>query len=85
MLAATTGKTDLANTRTISIIDQRLKREFLADSGAYESVFPATEEDRQKSQTPLLLGPNGGSHLVPNLNFGGQRMYSQEFWVADMY
>ena len=46
-LAAMTGEVIQASTRIMSIVDRQIKREFLTDKGASESIFPATKEDRK--------------------------------------
>ena len=45
-----TGEVIQASTRIMGIVDRRIKREFLTDKGASESIFPATKEDRKNRE-----------------------------------
>eukprot|EP00095_Tigriopus_kingsejongensis_P005276 snap_masked-scaffold464_size163657-processed-gene-0.13 protein:Tk05276 transcript:snap_masked-scaffold464_size163657-processed-gene-0.13-mRNA-1 annotation:"PREDICTED: uncharacterized protein LOC103309975" len=65
-----------------------LHMDFLVDSGAEESVLPASYADRSLPPSSSLVAANGspikawGRRMV-NLCFNGRR-YSQEFHIADL-
>ncbi len=74
---------------TIVVSDATSGRNFLVDTGAEESVYPASKQDRHKTKGPNLVAANGtniatyGKRKL-NLSLGKNEKFCQEFWVANV-
>lgn len=75
---------------TLSVCDRRTGISYLVDTGADVSVFPASSLDKtSRVPTSPLIAANGssiatwGQRTLP-LAFGGQRTFSQDFYLADV-
>ena len=73
---------------TMVVTDALSRRAFLVDTGAEESVFPASYADRRLEPGPSLRAANGSSirtfgKRLLQLQFGTKR-FTQEFWIADV-
>ena len=74
---------------TISVCDLNTGRSFLVDTGAEESVFPATRLDKQRRQGPNLVAANGtniatyGKKSFP-LKLDKNNTFMQDFWLANV-
>ena len=74
---------------SISIFERHSGRHFLVDSGADESVYPASTTDKCLSRTSHLLAANGssintyGRRRLPISFRTGHQTY-HNFWVADV-
>ena len=75
---------------TLSVWDRRTGRSYLVDTGADVSVYPANAQDKAtRAMTNSLIAANGSA--IPTwgqrsllLAFGGQRLFSQDFYLADV-
>jgi transposase InsO family protein len=78
--------------KTMSIMDRKSGRVFLVDSGADESVYPATEHDKRAHArtgltSPPLVAADGNKILTfgrrtIQLELANGRSYTQSFWLA---
>ena len=77
------------NSSSISITDIISGRSFLVDTGAEESVFPATNTEKKKSCDPNLIAANGsaiatyGKRLI-SLKVSKTTLFKQKFCIADV-
>ncbi|GFR90995.1 retrovirus-related Pol polyprotein [Elysia marginata] len=77
------------NSSSISVTDIISGRSFLVDTGAEESIFPATNTDKKKSRGPNLIAANGlaiatyGKRLI-SLKLSKNTLFKQKFWIADV-
>jgi len=74
---------------TISVSDLNTGRSFLVDTGAEESVYPASIQDRRKRRGPNLVAANGTSIATYGkkafrLKLGKGETFTQEFWLANV-
>ena len=73
----------------MTVWDRQAGTTFLVDSGADESVYPATKADRQRPRSADLVAANGsvirtwGKKSI-NLQLGNGRAFVQEMWVAEV-
>ena len=73
----------------MSIFEKRSGKYFLIDSGADESVFPASTLDRSLPRSSDLIAANGtairtyGRRLLP-VSFSDQHVSEHYFWIADV-
>ena len=77
------------NSSSLSVTDIISGRSFLVDTGAEESVFPATNSDRKKSRGPNLIAANGSATATYgkgpiSLKLGKTTLFKQKFWIADV-
>ncbi|KAK3733458.1 hypothetical protein RRG08_019726 [Elysia crispata] len=77
------------NSSSISVTDIISGRSFLVDTGAEESVFPATNSDRKKSRGPNLIAANGSAIATYgkrpiSLKLSKTTLFKQKFWIADV-
>ena len=88
-IAATSAPFPIHNTSTISIFDRISKRFFLIDSGADESVYPASTFERSLPRSTSLIAANNSK--IPT--FGQRRLEVSlapghssfhQFWIADV-
>ena len=77
------------NISTITVADVLSGRSFLVDTGAEESVFPASIAERKKVRGPSLVAANGSA--IPTygkrnitLQLGKGASFVQKFWIADV-
>ena len=74
---------------SISIFERHSNRHFLVDSGADESVFPASVTDRSGTRSSNLVAANGttiftyGCRMLP-ISCRPGHMTQHEFWIADI-
>ena len=71
-------------TGTIIVFDILSGRSFLIDTGAEESVYPGSRQDRQKTHGPNLKATNGTNISTYrkrslNLQLGKKATFTQEF------
>ncbi|GFO08997.1 retrovirus-related pol polyprotein [Plakobranchus ocellatus] len=77
------------NSSSISVTDIISGRSFLVDTGAEESVFPATNTDKKKSRGPNLIAANGSAIATYgkrpiSLKLSKTTLFKQTFWIADV-
>ena len=78
-----------SSSSSISILEVLSKRLFLIDSGADESVFPASSSDRTSTRTSNLIAANGtviptyGCQQIP-VSFRPGHFSLHWFWIADV-
>ena len=77
------------NISTITVADVLSGRSFLVDTGAEESVFPASIAERKKVRGPSLVAANGSA--IPTygkrnitLQLGKGASFVQNVWIADV-
>ena len=74
---------------SLAIFERNSGRHFLIDSGADESVIPATHFDRHSPQSAGLVAANGtpirtyGRRTVP-ISFSSHHHVHHPFWIADV-
>ena len=79
---------DAVKRGTMKVMDSITRRAYLVDTGAEESVYPATVQDRHGELGPPLVAANGttikswGKRLL-TIKLGG-KSFAQEFWIADV-
>ena len=74
---------------TISVLDVNTGRSFLVDSGAEESVFPATRYDKQRKHGAHLMAANGSrintyGKKTFHLQLDKGRIFTHDFWIANV-
>lgn len=73
----------------MTVWDRLSGRTFLVDSGADDSVFPASNADRRRPRTADLVAANGsvirtwGRRSIP-IRLGNNRSFVQEVWLAEV-
>ena len=77
------------NSSSISVTDIISGRSFLVDTGAEESVFPATNSDRKKSRGLNLIAANGSAIATYgkrpiSLKLSKTTLFKKKFWIADV-
>ena len=74
----------------MTVWDRQAGTTFLVDSGADESVYPATKADHQRPRSADLVAANGsvirtwGKKSI-NLQLGNGRTFVQEMWICLLY
>ena len=87
--AGTSFPASSTSSSSISILETTSRRFFLVDSGADESVFPATNADRSNNRTSNLIAANGsviptyGRRQLP-VSFRSGHSSLHWFWIADV-
>ena len=79
----------IRKTGTIVVSDILSGRSFLIDTGAEESVYPASRQDKQKTRGTSLIAANGtniSTYVKKVLPYSLEKnaTFTQEFWVADV-